>query len=400
MHVAFVSKDRGNAEAGLVVAREFVKRGCGVNYFLDSRGAAWAAFQSDWAFRGTFSGVSVIETSNAEVLSGYPEDVVLVTLSASGVPNLELEVCGASCVWHSPLYGLEETIGGRGNPGWSDSKPPLLQRLKRLFSVMPTNDLCGCPVTVIGSPQLERYRGVGFKILGAAAYEKLQLSLSAPLVYYIGQPDEANPHVLSRLGEALHRLRPVLPECALVVSRHDRDKGIPDNGAAHRHALRYIQQMCGMRVIENSLDHRHLPSENADAIPPEFRPSEFASYQELVCACDRRGVIVTGFATDGVLIAPHLGIPSILYLDEGEFLFGGLLRREKQMSRLPLRVVPQVGSVDELHHQLLYLLDFRKDGRRQHYCEDLQEVYPFPKKNPAAAIAEHVLRDLSAVSTT
>ncbi|TSC71562.1 MAG: hypothetical protein G01um101438_1036 [Parcubacteria group bacterium Gr01-1014_38] len=381
-----MSKDIGNSLAGILVARTFSVRGITMTYALDRRGAAWKKYTEDEVFRVLF-GTSV-RVVGAESFHDLPAgaDFLVVTLSASGPPNLEQEVCRSGI----PAYGLEEVLGGRHNPGWELSEPKPIALLRRVFTVLPTSE-DGPAVTVVGPPQLERYRGVDVAALGRQAREKLGISLDTPLVYYIGHPEPENPHALSRVGEALSRLPQ--KDVVLVVSRHSRDKEIPDNGPAHRHTLRHIQKRVGIRVIENSLGHKDLPEDHPEAIPREFCPENFATYQELVCACRSCGVIVTGFATDGTVVAPHLGVPSVLYLDCENYLFGGLLRREKCCDRLPLPLIPQVATVEALVHKLNYCLtDY--GGRRERYCATLREKFPFPERDPADKIADLVLQDL------
>lgn len=392
MRVLFVSKDKGNVLAGATVAREFHILVHDVTYVLDQQGAAWQQYQTDEVFRSLFGGFRIVHSDGAPA---YVEesDVILVTLSASGTPNEEMEACRIAKVYKKPCYGIEEMIGGRHNPGWEEGDNPPIRKLKRLFTVMPTDEDSRYPVTVVGPPQLERYRGVDVEAVGAEARRKLDIPAETLLVYYSGQPEPENPHVLSRVGEALASLREDIPNLTLVVSRHSRElvKPFPDNSAAHRHALRHIRNRVGIRVIENSLDHKDLPPDDPEAIPAEFRPPEFVTYQELVCACKRYGVIVTGFGTDGVVVAPHLGIPSILYLDSVHYLFGGLLEREKRMSRLPLPVIPQVTTVEALLHELRRLF---VPGAVAEWAVTCSEHYPFPVSNPAERIVDTVLRDL------
>lgn len=395
MRIACVSKDQRDAEAGLAVASKFLERGCTVELILDSRGTAWAAFQTDQAFQEKCAGMLVVGTTSTNVPPARAADAFLITLSASGAPNLELDFCLLGT--DVPKYGIEEMIDGRHNPGWGDRNPSPLKNLVCLFVAVPTNKgYPACPVVVVGPPQLEQFRGIKVQSLRAAAHANLELPLGTPLVYYIGQPSTANPHVLSRLAEAIHRLRLLVPEVALVVSRHRADRDIPDNGATHRHVLCHLQATSGTRIFENSWYHDDLPVEHPDAIPPEFRPTELSSYRELMCACWGGGVIVTGVATDGVIVAPYLGIPLVLYRDEVQFLSSG--PREKRMSRLTLSyTIPQVGSVDELFQSLLYFLGPTEDRRRR-YCEDLLWTFPFPGKDPAEAIVERVLNDYAAKS--
>lgn len=400
MHALFVSKDKGNALAGATVAREFHIRVHDVTYMLDRQGAAWQQYQTDEVFRSLFGGLRIIHSGEAPA---YVEkaDVIFVTLSASGTPSEEMEACRIAQVTTKPCYGLEEVLGGRHNPGWEEGEDPPIRTLKRLFTVMRTDEDSAYPVCVVGPPQLERYRGVNIEAVGREARQKLGLTPDTPLIYYSGQPEPENPHVLSRVGEAISRVlmsRPSIRDNpVLVVSRHSRErtKLVPDNAAAHRHALRHIRDRVGICVIENSLDHKDLPADHPEAISGEFRPREFATYQEIVCACKRRGVIVTGFGGDGAVVAPHLGVPSVLYLDRSEYLFGGLLRREKNMLRLPIPVVPQVPTVSELAGWLNVVLYDESGELATSLRQGLEREFPFPEKDPSELIADIVLDDLS-----
>lgn len=401
--ILFVSKDLGSAKAGAAVARAFSRRGARVEYRLDARGAAWKSYCEKSGLDRDLNGLSVAGTSGPpEALFSGPWDAVFVTLSASGIPSAELELACRTGAGRIPLYGIEEMLGGRHNPGWGEDDPSLAGSLRRLFTIMPTREDHAYPVSVVGPPQLEKYRGLNVAEVGATARRKLWISADAALVYYIGQPEPENPDVLSRLGEALAEALDVSgvstrPEVALVVSRHSRDKGIPCNSEAHRHALLHIERRLGIRVTENSLDHRDLPMNDREAIPQHFLPLEFCSYQELVCACAANGVIVTGFATDGVVVAPHLGIPSILYLDRHGYLFGGLLRREKKMDRFPLLVVPQVATVEDLAEYLQTFIGMTDDDReeRADHCASLKRRFPFPERDPAERIVDIVMQDVA-----
>lgn len=401
--ILFVSKDLGNAKAGAAVAQAFHRRGVRVEYRLDTHGAAWKSYGEKTGLDRDLDGLLVADTSGPpEELYPGPWDAAFVTLSASGIPSAELELACLTGAGRLPLYGIEEMIGGRHNPGWEDGDDPPIRKLRRLFTIMPTREDHAYPVSVVGPPQLERYRGLNIEAVGAAARRKLRIPDGRALVYYSGQPAPENPHVLSRVGEALAEALDVSdvstrPEVTLVVSRHSRDKGIPCNSEAHRHALRHIECRLGVRVIENSLDHRELPMNDREAIPSHFLPLEFCSYQELVCACAANGVIVTGFATDGVVVAPHLGIPSILHLDRHGYLFGGLLRREKRMERLPIPCVPQVATVEDLAEYLQTFIGVTGEDReaRAECCETLRHRFPFPDRDPAEMIVDIVMQDVA-----
>lgn len=417
MRALFVSKDQGNARAGADVARAFVQRGWEAVYVLDKRGAAWRAYGAGSDLEEMLQGTQVVGAeSPAEWLDHYNRaNVVLVTLSASGAPNLELNAVGESRLLgrQKPVYGLEEVIGGRNNPGWEKGNYERVRALRRLFTALPTNEDHLFPnVTVTGPPQLSRYRGVDLDELGRKARLKLEIPLDQPIVYFSGQPEPENPHVLSRLGEALASIRHLIPAgTVLVVSRHGRelDRGRdrsgneyvtgrhPDNAAAHRHALRHIRDRVRIRAVENSLDHKDLPDGHEEAIPQEFQPAQFATYQELVCACKDSGAVVTGFGADGMIVAPHLGVPSILYLDLRGYLFGGLLYREKKMNRLPLPVVPQVPQVPDLAGWLEMFLSAQayQGALRAEHVEALKKTFAFPEQDPAEKIVDIVLKDLA-----
>lgn len=399
MLALFVSKDKGNALAGVQVAKEVAKRGVTITYQLS--GTALHSYKEDEGFRAQFRAFEIrdqVWDPPMQDSRNASFDFAFVTLSASGRPNGEIDTVFAANDALSPVYGLEEVVGGRHNPGWEDESPSPVMLLNRLFTALPTDEDAKYPnVTVVGPPQLNRYRNADIDALGAQARQNLGIPEDCPLIYYSGQPEPENPHVLSRLGEALACLRRggALQDVCLVVSRHarERSKTVPDNGIAHRHALRLIRDRVGIRVFENSLEHVDLPAAGPEGIPWEFRPPEFSSYQELVCACKRNGVVVTGFGNDDQVVAPHLGIPSILYLDRVDYLFGGLLKREKKLSRLPVPIVPQVTSVESLAAQLeRFLLD---PVRRRAHCQLLTQTFPFPQTDPAEKIAELILEDLS-----
>ncbi|MDP3685857.1 MAG: hypothetical protein Q8R32_03420, partial [bacterium] len=250
-------------------------------------------------------------------------------------------------------------------------------------------------VMLVGPPQLDAYRGKDWDAMGAQARKKLGIPSHAPIVYYAGHPEPESPAVLYDLGRAISRLRSYSgspAETVLVVARHGREltKPVPDNSAVHRHALRLIARNTGIRVIENSLGHMNLPPDHPDAIPPEFRPPEFATYQELVCACRSNGVVITGFGTDGFL-AGFLGVPAVLYLSP--FLLGALAKREKGVWSFPLPLVPQPNSAEGLADTIcMWLLD---SAQRSERIPWLQEVYPFPGRSPADRIAETILSDVA-----
>lgn len=394
MRAVFCSKDGGNARATVPIAQRFLGMGVDVSYLLDLGGAAWNSYERDEGFRLQFQGM---EVRGAESCDGvFPGvDFGFVSLSASGAPNLEVAICREAAERSVPLFGLEDVPGGRNNPGWGikDSASPV-RSLKILFTVMPTrfDKTSGVAVVIVGPPQLEPYRSLDVGAVGAGARRSLNIPEEMPIVYFSGQPDPASPHALRDLGEALWHARPGISAVTLVVSRHGRDKGIRDNGAAHRQVLHYVRERLGIRVIENSLDHQHLPPGDSEAIPEGFRPPAFVPYVPLVCAC-RNGVIVSGFGTDALIVAPHLGVLSILYLNP--FLFGGLLEREKGMRTFSLPSVPVVSDVLRLSSEFSRIFDCESSAVRVDRQRDLARSYSFPLKHPAEIIAERVLQELA-----
>lgn len=393
MKVLFVSKDIGNVvNGGAPVAQVFQKRGHAVTYVLDAGGKAGESY-----LKGTGSvATNVYQALNGLSVSGIPAsglylshsdidkaDAVLVTLSGSGVPNVECDAIKIALQLGKLVYGIEDMFGGRYNPGFEDLRHNVL----RLFTIIPMPDDDAFPVRVVGPLAVERYRGVSVGDLGARARQKLGLSPDTAVVYWTGHPRPESPHALSRLCEAVVALRiPV----TLVVARHSRDRAIPYNSAAHRSCL-LLAAGCGVQVLENSLDHRDLSASDTDAILEQFRPPDFATYQELLCACADRGVIVSGFGTDAAVVAPYLKIPSVLFIDENSFLLGRALREEKRIEHLPLAYLRERSTVEGLCELFADLLT--SPTLRQQHCLALHAVCPFPECNPAELIADIVMRD-------
>lgn len=390
MNVLFVSKDVGNVvNGGAPVAQVFQKRGHAVKYVLDANGKAAESYFSgatnvSHALNGLL--VECIDSSDYYLLRGTIDkvDVVLVTLSGSGVPDVECDAIKFALQLGKLVYGIEEMFGGRYNPGFED----LPQNVLRLFTTIPMPDDDAFPVRVVGPLAVERYRDVPVGDLGARARQKLGLSPDTAVVYWTGHPRPESPHALSRLCEAVVALRPIL--VTLVVARHSRDRAIPYNSAAHRSCL-LLAAGCGVQVLENSLDHRDLPASDTDAILEQFRPPDFATYQELLCACADRGVIVSGFGTDAAVVAPYLKIPSVLFIDESGFLLGRALREEKRIEHLPLAHLRQRSTVKELSALFADLLT--SPTLRQQHCLALRAACPFPECNPAELIADIVTGD-------
>lgn len=396
MQTLFVSKDEGNALAGTHVAREFSIRGHTITYCLDPGGAARKTYDRDDVFRRFFHGFDVPGPDYAlreDTLRKF--QLVFVTLSASGLPNAEGDVVDAAERAGISCYGLEEVPGGRNNPGWGDGVSEPLTKLRRLFAAFPAGEGDQSPnVTVVGPPQLEVYRGKDWDAMGAEARRKLDIPPDAPIVFYTGHPEPESPPVLYDLGKALRSLG-VTSNVVLVVARHGREltTAIPGNSVVHRHALRLIARNAGIRVIENSLGHMNLEPDHPDAIPKEFRPKEFATYQELVCACRHDGAVVTGFGTDGFL-AGFLEVPAILYLDP--FLLGALAQREKGVEHFPLAVSLQPDNAEDFVWTINEVLC--NSASRLEHIQRLRAAYPFPEKNPADRIAETILSDVAATA--
>ncbi len=391
MKVLLVSKDIGNVvNGGAPVARVFQQRGHEVGYVLDADGRAWMSYnessttQIQLALHGLSARSSLGGALRATIASA---DAVLVTLSGSGPPNAECDATAVALELGKPVYGIEEMFGGRRVPGFED----LARRFKRLFTIIPMDDDGEYPVCVVGPLGAERYRDVPVAIMGAQARCKLGLSLSTPLVYWTGHPRPESPHVLSRVCEAVVALRQRVLEITLVVARHSRDKDIPYNSAVHRSCL-VLASARGVRVIENSLDHKDFSADHEEGILEQFRPVEFATYKELLCACVDHGVIVSGFGTDAAVIAPYLGVPSVLFIDEHRFLLGRALQEEKKIERLPLASLRQVSTVEQLVALFADLLV--KLHLRQEHCGVLQRLCPLPERNPAELVVETVLKDV------
>lgn len=378
-------KDAGNAKAGAAVAQAAQARGIAVDYLLDDRGAARQAFDQDAGFRTAFHGRHVLRSDGPIA----PYNFVFVTLSAAGGPNLEQDSAARAARSGLPVYGYEEVPGGRNNPGWGEGEPAPVQQLRRLFTTVPTDADEHYPnVTVVGFSGLEWYRGKDIPAIGRATREKLGIPHGVPLVFYTGHPEPENPFALLEVGDELLALD--TPGTVLVVARHGREltAPIPGNGAAHGRVLRHLARH-GLRVIEHSLAHRDLPASHPDAIPPEFRPPVFISLQELLCTCAEEGVVVTGFGTDGALVAPFLGIPSILYLADD--LFGAVLRREKKLSRWPLPGVLQATTERDLR---VYLRSVFAPGMRFAHIQDLRTLFHFPEKPAGALMVDTIIADL------
>lgn len=392
--VLCVSKDAGNFKTGECVAQALRARGAGVVYGLDACGAVWQGYDQHSVVVHSFRPLTGPKSIDASVRGA---DAVVVTLSASGLPNAEIAAVRAAKRLGKPVYGVEDVPRGRHNPGWQDDTPPPVRELSRLFTVMRTDeDDEYVGVTVVGPTQLKSYRDVDVDAVGRVARHKLRIPEDTPLVWFSGHPAPESPHALLQVGWALAQFPD--PKPVLIVSRHSRDKGIPDNGVVHRHVLRLIQSNAGVRVIENSRDHEIISEGHPDAVPAEFRSHCSLEYSELVCACKQRGVVVTGFGTDGLIVAPHLHIPSILFLDGCEeprrpFLLGRLAVQEKGTRTFPLRVVCHCSHTDALVKELTSLL-YDEDARRLH-CMALAGQYSFPQQDPAELIADIILEAMA-----
>jgi hypothetical protein len=367
VEILFVSNHIGNFLAGYEVVKMLRQRGHEVRCLLDPHGTAWAAHQ---ARKIKIDGVFFATAATAAVEC----DVVLTTISPAGEDNLEIKVTQEAVRIGKRVCALEEVPYGWRNPGgWAE----VLKRVHCLLSPMPVRrPIPLCQTKIVGPLAVERYRNVDLAVLGQQARQKMGITSTAKVVWYIAHPEAESPPALYQLGEALSECDLMdIGELVLIVTRHGREKvkPVPDNHEAHRHALRFIGDRLDIQVIDNS---------------PDYDGS--ASHQELMGACSTNGVIVTGFATDGLVVAPHLAIPSILFLQR--FTLGQVLKREKRVTEFPLEVIHQPETVNFLQGSLSDALC--QPDRRQAWIDELRDKYPFPAVSPAEKAADIITAGL------
>lgn len=386
----FVSKDVGTTKFALPVAHALVNAGCRVTYLLDNTGAAWHEFQKEGALtKQLFEGMDVDSRHPRWIAEPMFYTSVVVTLSVGdGLEQRAVEGAHRFC---KPVFGLEDFILGRYNPGW-DGVP---KTFKRLFTIMPTTHDQAYPVKVVGPVQVMRYAGSCLNHIAVSVAMDMGLPPGTErIIVFFGHPNPESPAALFQVGEALQWLPSVRKGLTLIVARHGRERTapVPDNAAAYRHVMRLLKSRFGdtVTILDNSPDYADLPPNDPQAIAPEFRPKTVVGYQELVALCSLNGVGVGGFATDPTVVMPHLGLPSLLLLHP--LTFGALLLAEKNVTSLPLSLPQQFTRVDEFAAALEVLLTNRQ--LRQHCYDLLGEAFPFPR-DPVGMIQDTLFADLN-----
>lgn len=387
-----VAKDLGNGLCVRQVAQRLASRNVSATFLLDRHGTASGLGSAQASERGLLSYFVALEKEpSANVVKSA--DFVMISPSASGSPNIEQDAFNLAVAQGVPVFILEDFPGGRNNPGW-DAKQ-LLTECKRLFAVMRLPGSDNEKVEVVGAWQAELYRNLDIKQCGLRAREKLGIDQAESIVWYSGHPDSANPIVVAHIAQAIARIGTSQRPIVFVVSRHGREIGLGSNdmAAAHRHIMRTIAQNAAgrFRVLENSVGHKELPLDNPFAVLPEFRPPSWVSYQELMCACSVNGIVVTGFGTDGAIVAPALRIPSVQYLDRDNFLLSHLLLKEKHM-QVPAFAIWRAEDICSLAGRINDLL-FGGPSIQTYRCW-CEKDWPSPERNPLDVIADTIVGDL------
>lgn len=399
MNFACFSKDDGNCGNGAIpIAQALRKLGHEISFHLDHAGSAAASLTTQgWLSKklwGYFC--SVIASSwpveNIALIFTHfiPQkpDAILVTLSASGEPNIELMAVQVAHELKIPVFGIEEVPGGRHNPGWEHVAPSLT----RLITVMKQQDDSDYPVMTFAPFHLmERYGNVDFVSEANRAREKLSISEDVVVLWMILHPNQESPaalldfaHVACLYSDPKNR-----PGIA-IVTRHRREllSPIPCNAEGYRYAMTYLATR-GVRVIDNSPEFAQQDVPLGYGILYDMQPASFATYTELLALCREQGIIMTGFASAGLIDAPYLNVPSILYTDL--FTFGGLGLREKSRAYLPDdAMLRNASSRVELQNKLEFFLPNR--ASRSVHLQDLKQYYPWPLEDPADLAARAIIK--------
>lgn len=392
-----VAAHDGNALAVAAVLRELYGRGVDVMMLLQEGLSAAVHYNQGGPLVDQLDAFPVFieEPSDkvAELVQGF--DAVVTAMSPVPRNNLEITVLLESVRNDVPVYGVEEVVGGRNNPGWRD----YVFELNRLFAAMPEEEFRACPESVVGSSALERWRNVSVVDLNVSARAKLGIG-DEPVIYFFPAPERESPTALHILGSSLASVieefetygvsKPVL-----ILNRHRRELSspVPLNGSGYRSGLKYISEVVGLKVFDNSPEYFGLPTADERSIVSEFMPPQFLNYQEMLAVTANTGLAITFFGTDGLMVAPYLanqGILSVLWLDPT--LGGRVLQREKQVSRYNLPEVLEVyGGAEALAHiWRIYLIEDERDFLQK----SLVELYSFPPQSASVLTAEHILQDL------
>lgn len=381
----------GQTRAAIPVARKLVKRGHAVRFIVDGQGPAAASLQQENSALGqAFAEVGIVPTiDHSQTLVGLRSlvkeaDAVLVTMSPGEKGNVEMALVQKAKEYETKVYGYAEVPCGHHAPLWISGELSYLNRLDGIFAAKVTIDLrqrFGERAWEVG-PRLDHLTSINVAEVGLKTKSDLVSDPSIPWVWYCGAPYVETIRVLADLIGTLVRFNDQRPSNTvpfrLVVSRHARDKAVPDLTEAYWHLMGYAVTS-GLVVYENSADH----TEGQYTSPFSAHPP--ACYRDLLCACRYNGVVVTLHGTDG-FYAPYIGVPSILCC--ASRFYDPEMMREKGVQEFPLvnGCPPQVGSHIELEDWLgLFLLD---PAARERYVKQCAALYPLPERSAAEIIAD------------
>lgn len=393
-HCLFVSRDIGNTLALVPVADELQARGFDAIFVLDADGdVARSLAATDGVIAKALKSRDVLtlpaESSPDTIRLTEQADFILTALSASGdksKPTLEQNFVQEALIFEKPVYGIEEVVGGRHNPGWTD----LYYHLTALFSALPLpNDHPN--VVPVGPMSLKPYRTEPLPELAARGRKKLAMRPHERLIVWQSLPHPEEHLMLLSFWEQLEELKTDLSPFVVAIVRHSRTlkQPIPAFWRNYRLVLRHIVANSTFRLIDASPDYCDLNALHPAAVLPNTRPVACPTMPELVTATASTGVLVGSFNTDVQIVAPYLAyqdVVSIAYLHPD--LGGRALAREKGITRLPQPVLWQASSPEQLRDQLRSAL-FDAPARSAHQ-QQLVEAYPWPQKPAAEVIADFI----------
>lgn len=376
------------------VLAKLAEMGHDVTVYLQSGQTAAASYRSGGTLAGILGGV------NVRCLPKMPEcgalcglHAVITAMSPLDGYSLEAEVAGAAFGYDGnikrPVFGVEDTIGGRNNGRWRD----LRGQLTALYAPVADHQNSGCKEVVVGPLALNRWRHVDVDSVASAARQTLAIGIEQPVLYFSPSPEEEGADgfvhlaglIKTEIGKKLPR------NMVFLLNRHRRElvNRVPGRGRKYQWGLRVLEQ-AGVKVFDNSPEYDSLSLDDELAICPECRPERFLTYQEMLAVTLSGGVAMSFFGTDVLMVAPHLpGLAPLLWLDPR--FGGGVLGREKGIDRFDaLPVVAQ--KVDDAGLMSWLSKHFGLTPDRNAYCSQLQRAFPFPETSSVDAIVSDIIR--------
>jgi hypothetical protein len=276
-----------------------------------------------------------------------------------------------------------------------------LAQLKTLFTPAKEPRFSACPEVVVGPLAFSKWRHASIPDIARRARQKLSIS-EEPVIYFFPSPAREAPSSLHVLGYILNKMvsSGYLPQNAvLLLNRHRREMNevnrFSDSAGGFNAGLRYLAEVVGLKVFDNSPEYARLPAGHPYRPLPEFSPLVFLDYQEMLAVTAGNGAALTFFGTDGLMVAPFLcreGVFPILWLDPS--LGGRVLLAEKKITRFNFLFVEQPDTERGLSRALTIACHPRCRATRDDICRRITTDFPFPGQEPEKKIVQAILNDL------